>query len=79
DARLQDARRALEEVRARFATMDHGAVQGEFRVTFSAGIAGYPDITRPLRLVLAADRALYAAKRAGRDRVVVAKVGQQAA
>ena len=79
DADLQDARRTVEEVRERFAAMMHATPRGDFRVTFSAGIAGYPDIARPLRLVLAADRALYAAKRAGRDRTVVARVGQAAA
>lgn len=44
-----------------------------FTVTFSAGIAGHPDDADDLQgLFAAADRALYQAKDAGRDRVLVA-------
>ena len=41
------------------------------RVTFSAGIAVRRRGERPQDLMLRADRALYRAKAAGRDRVVV--------
>ncbi len=48
--------------------------------TFSAGIAVYPYNGRSFRdLVSAADRALYAAKNSGRNRVLFAAVAQRLA
>jgi diguanylate cyclase (GGDEF)-like protein len=45
----------------------------EFRVTFSAGVAQYPEDGLELQsLYRSADKALYQAKRAGRDRVLPA-------
>jgi diguanylate cyclase (GGDEF)-like protein len=41
-------------------------------ITVSAGVATYPEWTDSEALIGAADRALYAAKNAGRDRVVLA-------
>jgi diguanylate cyclase len=40
--------------------------------TVSIGVAAFADGDTPVRLVDRADRALYAAKGAGRDRVAVA-------
>jgi two-component system, cell cycle response regulator len=46
-------------------------------VTISVGVAAMPDksITQATGLLAAADKALYEAKRAGRNRVVVAAPG----
>lgn len=58
-------RRVVEET-----TFEHGAVQPGGRVTISVGVATLPtDATEQARLVDAADSALYASKRGGRNRV----------
>jgi diguanylate cyclase (GGDEF)-like protein len=58
-------RRVVEET-----AFEHGAVQPGGRVTISVGVATLPtDATEQARLVDAADSALYASKRGGRNRV----------
>jgi diguanylate cyclase (GGDEF)-like protein len=68
DRALRTAERLLEIVRAlTFRTTD-----AEFRVTVSIGVSGWEEVPadrkEQSRLVRRADRALYEAKRAGRDR-----------
>jgi two-component system cell cycle response regulator len=64
-----DAAAVAERLRARVAAMAL-----DVKVTVSAGVASWPaNATEPLALVRAADRALYASKEAGRDRVTVAR------
>ncbi|MDB5799487.1 MAG: Diguanylate cyclase response regulator [Rhodocyclales bacterium] len=60
----------LDEMREAFAAVQHTYDGGSFAVTFSAGIANFPDLATMGELVVAADEALYAAKRAGRNRVM---------
>ena len=57
--------------RARALIADRTAASGE-RVTISAGVAPLTAGVSPSAVVATADAAAYAAKRAGRDRVVVA-------
>ena len=61
------AERVLMQVRA----IAVSAPKGEVRITLSAGVAAYPDCSAQTRMQLfeCADRALYAAKHAGRDRI----------
>ncbi len=68
----QDAKAKLETVRAAFANLGHFTNGNEFRVTFSAGIASSPPFGDAVKLSEAADRALYEAKRSGRNCVVLA-------
>ena len=71
-AGLDDALRHAEELRAATARLSvdaHGHPSG--LVTLSLGVAGFPAQGRtPKMVIAAADAALYAAKRSGRDRVV---------
>jgi diguanylate cyclase (GGDEF)-like protein/PAS domain S-box-containing protein len=84
DSSLEDTRLRVEEIRALVKALElrHGD-QALGKVTVSAGIAqASADGSKPNELLRAADEALYAAKQAGRDRVVAstqAAVGAPAA
>lgn len=62
---LDGIRKDMGEVRQRWENTD-------FSVTFSCGIASFPDFATPEAISNAADQALYRAKQGGRNRVVLA-------
>jgi diguanylate cyclase (GGDEF)-like protein len=68
----QTVAHVLERVRDELGKIEMHGERGEaFRVTFSAGVAGWPDEAESVHeLIAVADRRLYAAKAAGRARVV---------
>jgi diguanylate cyclase (GGDEF)-like protein len=70
DTTLDVALRVLEDIRERFAAMPQEAGRQTIHVSLSCGISAFPDFGEPLALVDAADQALYAAKRLGRNRCV---------
>jgi diguanylate cyclase (GGDEF)-like protein len=63
----------MNEIRDGFAQIRHYANGKEFTVTFSCGIACYPDYQDNRNLCDAADEALYRAKNSGRNCVVLAR------
>ncbi|MEU4216734.1 diguanylate cyclase [Actinoplanes sp. NPDC026623] len=73
-ATMEQAKERAEQWRARCAAVSVPSANGPVRATFSAGVAGFPDCgTTPEELLRAADEALYAAKAAGRDRILLAR------
>jgi diguanylate cyclase (GGDEF)-like protein len=70
----EDLRQAVEDLRIEVPGGD------VLQITVSAGVATAPDSgTTPSELVAAADRALYAAKRAGKNRTVAARAPEPVA
>jgi diguanylate cyclase (GGDEF)-like protein len=68
-----DAERLADRLRAEFAELRHRAPGGvRFQATFSAGVAAWQEGTSIEDWIEAADRALYTAKRSGRNCVVSA-------
>lgn len=61
----------LDEIRKSFKKINYQTEQGEFSATFSAGISSYPKHGNT-DLQAIADRTLYAAKAAGRNRIIIA-------
>jgi diguanylate cyclase (GGDEF)-like protein len=59
----------MSQIRERFAITLFDGARGSFRVTFSAGVASSTRYPEAEALISAADASLYAAKRAGRNRV----------
>ena len=60
----------IDQIREDFSKIEFGFEDLVFQVTFSVGMAGYPQITTAEQINLAADQALYQAKESGRNRVV---------
>jgi len=65
------AKKVVDEVRDNFSRIKHKSDKEEFYVTFSCGIASFPDIQDPEQLNEAADKALYTAKESGRNKTVI--------
>jgi two-component system, cell cycle response regulator len=72
DASEEQAIERLNSIREGFAQIFHAYDEGIFAVTFSAGLAHFPTYSHMMELMVAADNALYAAKRAGRNCVMLA-------
>jgi len=64
--------KVLDEIRDAFSRLNHLADGKEFSATFSCGIADVALFSDAIKLGDTADRALYEAKHAGRNRVVLA-------
>ncbi len=73
NATAEHARQILDEIRENFSQIRHQAEEGEFYATFSCGLAGFPGYPNEGEFTAAADKALYQAKEAGRNQVVVAE------
>jgi diguanylate cyclase (GGDEF)-like protein len=69
----QSALSVIDGIRARFATISHHFGNTEATVTFSGGIASFDPAHESISLLEAADVALYAAKRAGRNQILYAE------
>lgn len=67
---LDRAVTVLNAIRESFAEIEHPSAQGPFKVTFSCGLAGYPEVDSVDSLNETADTRLYAAKNAGRNQVI---------
>jgi diguanylate cyclase (GGDEF)-like protein len=76
DATAHEARNVLDAVRQSFSRIAHAAGNESFHVTFSGGVAGFPDYEDAGELATRADEALYEAKVAGRNRVHYLRGGE---
>jgi diguanylate cyclase (GGDEF)-like protein len=72
---LERAARAIEKALAAVRALEFPVGQTALRVTFSAGVVEATGGESLEELAARADRALYEAKRAGRDRVVISTAG----
>jgi diguanylate cyclase (GGDEF)-like protein len=77
ETNLASAANVLEEIRQGFAGQRQQVSGQEFAVTLSCGIASFPEYADVVQVTGAADQALYEAKHAGRNRVVLAREGSR--
>ncbi len=73
------AHRILDEIRESFSSLRQTDGQQEFTVTLSCGLAEFPRFETAVEMGEAADAALYSAKENGRNRIVIAPVGDDLA
>lgn len=73
DVDAHTAARLIDRIRDGFTKIRHSGGDEEFFVTFSCGIATYPQIDDPATLTTTADEALYEAKQQGRNRVIISE------
>jgi diguanylate cyclase (GGDEF)-like protein len=70
---IEAAVERFDALRQDFERIEHRAKNGVLHTTFSCGVAAFPGYPDAKSLSKAADEALYTAKNAGRNRVVVAE------
>ncbi|MGE4219055.1 MAG: diguanylate cyclase, partial [Alphaproteobacteria bacterium] len=75
DTPLDEGRRLLDRLRGDFAASEHSHAGSAFRVSFSGGLAEAVEGISVEDLIVAADTALYEAKRSGRNQIARAKTG----
>ena len=71
---LENAEIIMNEIRENFSHVRHQAINEDFFVTFSCGIANFSGLDNVEQLTNAADIALYEAKEGGRNRVVATSI-----
>jgi diguanylate cyclase (GGDEF)-like protein len=76
DTTLAQALEAAERVRQAIPSLEFAGESGRFHITVSIGVAQYQTQETADALTGRADKALYAAKHAGRDRVMAYEPGQ---
>ncbi len=72
DTDAQSAMKILDTIRHDFSLLRHVTDEQEFYTTFSCGVADISNFSDASKLTGAADKALYKAKHAGRNRVMLA-------
>jgi len=65
------AKEIMDDIREGFGRIIFAKDETDFTVTFSAGIASFPEHQDPNRLISHADQALYQAKKLGRNRIIL--------
>ncbi len=63
----RSALRVINSIREDFSRIAHSSAKGVFHCTFSCGVSSYPDFTKLDKMIEAADKGLYEAKRRGRN------------
>jgi len=70
DVKIEEAKIIVNDIRQSFGALLHSSKTESLHVTFSAGIATYPQQQSLANLCNSADKALHEAKRQGRNRVI---------
>ena len=71
NTKAQSAKKVMDAIRENFSQIAHNAFGKDFNVTFSCGIAGFPEFHVTKTIFDNADKALYMAKRGGKNKVVI--------
>ena len=71
NTKVQSAKKVIDRIRENFGQIAHNAFGKDFNVTFSCGIASFPEFHVTKTIFDNADRALYIAKKGGKNQVVV--------